>query len=87
MVADRRAGHLRQGGDVDDALLRMEQQPEDPDPAGIVQQAEHLRSRSKAVLRGQKVKKQLCPSAVSVVVGQNPVVHAPASFAVLRLRL
>ena len=74
------AGHFQHGGDVDDALLLMAQQPEDAHAGGVAQLLEHVGNSGE--MRGvhQLFVQAGSVCALPVVMGQRKIGHMASSF-------
>ena len=82
MVGHRRGAHVHHGGQIDDALLTVAQQPEDTRPAPVPHLLEDVGHRLKILHAGHVL--QLPLQGLSVVVGRGQLGHrAHLSFDVL----
>ena len=73
MVGYGGATHLHQRGQIDDALLAVAQQPEDFQPAGVVQLLEHIRNGGEFLRSGHFFLSML--KHTPMVVGQAAIAH------------
>ena len=55
VMRNSRAGHLQQGGDIEDALLTVTEQPEYPYPGRIAEKTEELGHGPKLIHAGQRL--------------------------------
>jgi hypothetical protein len=75
MVGHGRTAHLHQRRQIDDALLAVAQQPEDLQPAGVIQLFEHVRNGGKFLRSGHFFLSTLKHPAM--IMGQAAIAHSP----------